>query len=226
MNIAITSRYRDRGSGVLRFREWECVPRTFSAVADEHSVNLVSISTNSIPKDILSLCDGLILTGSCIDIDPHVYGVDDPDFTETIDEYSMDKQLVDFFYSRNRPILGVCGGMQALNVAFGGSLKQVGGHSDIIHGVTIEGTNFLTTLFGDDLKWANSYHNYAIDKLGEGLHVAAKSCDGVIEAVESSNKRLLGVQWHPEEPYVCSNGEKCNNQFDKLMSYFFFLCEV
>lgn len=73
-------------------------------------------------EEIEKICDGLILTGSNIDINPIYYGEEDK--KEKIDEYKTDKKLIDLFYKKNKPILGICGGMQSINVHFGGSLYQ------------------------------------------------------------------------------------------------------
>jgi putative glutamine amidotransferase len=110
------------------------------------------------------------------------------------------------------PLLGICGGMQLLNVACGGSLHQhvpedlgVEGHQqpppkdEPSHGVEIAPGSLLARLCGPDRLQVNSTHHQAVKAAGEGLRITAHALDGVIEAIESTTHAFaLGVQWHPE----------------------------
>jgi gamma-glutamyl-gamma-aminobutyrate hydrolase PuuD len=115
--------------------------------------------------------------------------------------------------ARGLPILGICRGIQLLNVALGGTLiqdipQQVGGawlHSaqpveaTLIHTVDIEPDSLLARVLGVTSTPVNSSHHQAVDRLAVGLRVTARARDGVIEAVESTDPRpILAVQWHPE----------------------------
>ena len=157
---------------------------------------------------IVSAIDGLLIPGSR-DMDPKLYGESphpaikpmSPERTET--EFSVLRLALE----RDMPVLGICGGMQFINVFYGGSIYQ-----DIkaflpdalcyergeVHGVTV----LPDTVFGGfaeereyDIK---SYHHQAINKVGEGLRVSALAPDGVIEGFESKDGRVMGFQWHPE----------------------------
>ena len=120
---------------------------------------------------------------------------------------------VDFALKKGLPILGVARGAQLLNVARGGTLIQhlPGGiegaikHNSeglaglLLHSIQIENGSLMHELFGASEMAVNSFHHQAIDSLGSGLKVTARALDGVIEAIESEDGRMLGVQFHPEE---------------------------
>lgn len=153
-------------------------------------------------------CDGLLLPGGG-DIDPARYG-QSPAGSETPDPQRDEAELslVADFLSWGKPLLGICRGVQMLNVALGGTLiqdiptaldhKRDPDQGDQVHLVTVPESSFLYPLYGGELA-VNSAHHQALDVLGSGLRLAARSQkDGVIEAVEAPDKRAYGVQWHPE----------------------------
>lgn len=197
MIVAVTSRFITI-PGRKGFSQFQAVPKTIVDKAEQLGIQLVSMST---PKQsIMSICDGLIATGSSINIHPSYYGKQDANFNETIDEFKTDKVLIDWFMHHNKPIMGICGGLQAINVALGGTLKKVDNHNETMHNIEIEtngNTHFLSKL-GSEYT-INSFHRYAIDKPAESIRVIAKSSDNTIEAIEHINNRCIGVQWHPEE---------------------------
>jgi putative glutamine amidotransferase len=111
------------------------------------------------------------------------------------------------------PILGICRGAQALNVARGGTLHQhlpaITDHSvdhrqtkpgwEETHSVHVDPSSRLATILGTTELWVNSFHHQAVDRLGEGLRAVAWAPDGTIEGIEADDERLvLGVQWHAE----------------------------
>ncbi|MGI6256356.1 MAG: gamma-glutamyl-gamma-aminobutyrate hydrolase family protein [Acutalibacter sp.] len=158
----------------------------------------------SLAKD----CHGLLLPGGG-DIDPSRYGQapagsEEPDLPRDAAEL----ELTADFLRWERPILGICRGIQMLNVALGGDLIQdiptAQDHrhdpvtGDRVHRVTAKEGSFLHQLYGPSFA-VNSSHHQALGKLAPNLHLAATSeKDGVIEAVEWPEKRVYGVQWHPE----------------------------
>ena len=113
---------------------------------------------------------------------------------------------------RGRPILGICYGMQFINARCGGSIfadaqasAGVGAHSPkrsggepVFHPVEVEEGTRLAAAVGAGSHRANSYHLQAVDEVGEGLRVNARSADGLVEGVESADGLVLGVQFHPE----------------------------
>ena len=114
----------------------------------------------------------------------------------------------------HKPILCVCRGVQVLNVTFGGTLIQdipsqlpealrhmqiPVDRADPTHSVDIVKDSYLYDAFGNETVLTNSFHHQCINKVAPGFSVSAKARDGVIEAIELKEERILGVQWHPEE---------------------------
>ena len=148
-------------------------------------------------------CDGLLLPGGA-DLNPKLYHQQpDSSVSEFFDEIDdLDLRLIHAFMKQNKPILGICRGLQVLNVAFGGTLVQdIPNHNQkadryqLTHKVTINKDSELYTLVGESLP-VNSLHHQIIDQLGDGLNAVAFSPEGYIEAIEQPN--ILAVQWHPE----------------------------
>lgn len=135
-------------------------------------------------------CAGLLLPGG-----GDIVGIlDEP-------EYLLIQSLI----SDNRPILGICRGMQALNVYFGGTLyDRIPGHQkpqgDLVHPTRARG--LLAELLGTQ-PVVNSNHHQAVRTLGEGLQVVQQADDGVIEGVCHRELPIWGVQWHPERQSYC-----------------------
>ena len=165
-------------------------------------------------EDILSVLqhiDGLILSGG-YDIAPDLYG-EEPQLG-----LGFTMRIVDLFYiemiqkalAMRLPMLGICKGMQAMNVASGGTLCQdIHRMSGVLqheqkaprqfpsHSVSIAPGTQLHRLFGPSLM-VNSFHHQAVKEPAPGFIVAATAPDGIPEAIESSRSFALGVQWHPE----------------------------
>jgi putative glutamine amidotransferase len=172
-----------------------------------------------VAEQILDRIDGLIVTGGR-DVDPGAYGAprhprtDEPvDDSRTRDAFEL--ALLHAALRRRTPVLGICRGAQVLNTALGGTLHQhlpdVVGHTRHQQGNGVFSTSSITTVPGTRVAAlvgastdAQCYHHQAIDRLGDGLRVAASDADGVIEAVELDPARhpdqwVVAVQWHPEE---------------------------
>lgn len=162
-------------------------------------------------KELVSRLDGLIISGG-EDVDPRRYGQTPVREVKEIDIMRDDDETQLILAAREQgvPVLGICRGQQILNVALGGTLVQhldpgAGvGHAALqyplghrVHEVMIETDSVHHRIWGDRLS-VNSFHHQAIDTLGEGLRVAGRASDGVIEAVEVQGANIIGVQWHPE----------------------------
>ncbi|HWM08856.1 MAG TPA: gamma-glutamyl-gamma-aminobutyrate hydrolase family protein [Solirubrobacteraceae bacterium] len=156
----------------------------------------------------LDRLDGVCLSGGP-DLDPEAYGAVErhADLGPTepgLDAFEL--ELARAADARGIPVLGVCRGAQALNVARGGSLHQhLPGHRQTepatatTHTVHVEAGTTLAGLVGTDVLRVNSFHHQAVDRLGRGLRAVAYAADGTVEAVEASGNRfLVGVQWHAE----------------------------
>lgn len=161
--------------------------------------------------------DGLVVTGGAFDLDPALYGAETKAGVR-LDERkplrtSFEQVLLRHMLARRAPVLGICGGMQLLNVALGGSLIQdVGAEvpgaleheqptSPLLgwHEVHLSEGTWLARTLGRSRARVNSTHHQAVARLGEGLVVLARSEDGVIEAIGSpDDPAVTGVQWHPE----------------------------
>ena len=152
--------------------------------------------------------DGICLSGGP-DLDPDNYGA-----TERPAELGPTEPGLDAFElelaraadASGLPVLGICRGAQALNVARGGTLYQhLPGHRQsepataTTHTVHVEPGTRLAVVAGTDVLRVNSFHHQAADTLGRGLRAVAYAADGVVEAIEAPGPRLvLGVQWHAE----------------------------
>jgi putative glutamine amidotransferase len=165
--------------------------------------------------EAVDLLDGLLLTGGG-DVDPKYYGESDPlsksrDVVASRDEFEF--QVIERALDRNLPILGICRGMQVINVYLGGTLildLPSAGHDDhsqanmveVVHKVETLAGSLLREISGEESLGVNSSHHQAVKALGNGLMVGAISSDGVVEAAEWVMKErrsfLLLVQWHPE----------------------------
>jgi putative glutamine amidotransferase len=159
------------------------------------------------------ICDGLIVPGSGTNIDPTYYGGEPFDPKNPVDEYALDSKLIDAFIKKGKPVFGICGGLQAINVYFGGTLYQdipteyvpcldhvqKEGKFEPSHSVSIVKDSPLYTLVGKDIMTANSFHHQGIKALGAELEVMAYASDNMIEAVYLKRETYVrGYQWHPE----------------------------
>jgi putative glutamine amidotransferase len=156
----------------------------------------------------LDRLDAVCLSGGP-DLDPDAYGAPDRHAELGPTEPGLDAfelALARAADARGLPVLGICRGAQALNVARGGTLHQhLPGHrqteagTETTHAVAIARGSRLAAIAGAGELAVNSFHHQAVDALGHGLRVAARAADGTVEAIEAPGPRLfLGVQWHAE----------------------------
>lgn len=147
-------------------------------------------------------CDALLLPGGC-DVNPRRYG-QDATRTESIDNARdiCELALLQRFLDEGKPILGICRGIQLINVALGGTLRQhIYGHSrldgaDRTHIVRTDDA-LLRALYGECFT-VNSAHHQCVARLGDGLRASAWAADGTVEALRHETLPVFAVQWHPE----------------------------
>jgi putative glutamine amidotransferase len=167
------------------------------------------------PDQALDLVDALILAGGA-DVDPALYGAERDVATETTfaERDAFEIALTRRALERDLPFLGICRGMQLLNVARGGTLHQhlpdAVGHEDhrrelgsfdqADHDVRLAPGSQAVRAAGERVHATKSHHHQGVDRLGEGLTVSGwAEMDDLPEAIEAPGRRFaLGVQWHPE----------------------------
>jgi putative glutamine amidotransferase len=161
---------------------------------------------------ILAICDGLLLTGGD-DVHPARYGMrPSPQLgAVSLERDALEWRALEIALTRGMPVLGICRGLQVLNVFLGGTLYQdlaselPGAHGqsrgwgDAAHAVSVVEGSRLRRIIGAATLHSNSYHHQAVRALAPGLHAVAHAEDGVIEAVETPEPGwVVAVQWHPE----------------------------
>ncbi len=167
------------------------------------------------PGDVLDRIDGLMLTGGN-DLQASLYGdephaeAEAPDPVRDAWEFALVREAI----ARDMPFLGICRGMQVMNVAFGGTLTQhlpeslgttdhrrtTGSFDGNDHLVDLQDGSLAARAAGEVVHSVPSHHHQAVDRVGEGLVLSGVSSgDGVAEAIEMPGRRFaVGVQWHPE----------------------------
>jgi putative glutamine amidotransferase len=164
------------------------------------------------------LLDGLVIPGGDYDIDPSEYGEakKDANLITNNFRYNFEKNLLESFLATSKPVLGICAGMQLMNVVMGGSLLQdilsevpkaidheqrnLGqNNGDPYHDINIVEGSLLSKIYQLPIAKVNSSHHQGVNQLGKNLKISAYAEDGIVEAIEIINHRFaLGVQWHPE----------------------------
>jgi putative glutamine amidotransferase len=174
--------------------------------------------------NLLAQCDAVLLPGSKADVDPAQFKAERSAHTAPADPQrdAVDYLLLEDAYAAHKPVLGICYGLQSLNVYRGGSLVQhipeflppamrgkvnhdAGKNVKIAHRVKVEPGSMLASVIDaaatDEAVPVNSSHHQAADAIGDGLRIVARCAeDAIVEALEGSapDHFVLAVQWHPE----------------------------
>lgn len=163
---------------------------------------------------LVEVCDGFLFTGGH-DIGPSMYHERKSENCGIVNKErdQLERQFFERAYALDKPMLGICRGIQMINVLLGGTLYQdldteydspidhvmTPPYNRAQHQVLIEKASPLYELLQTEHLGVNSYHHQAVKELSEELSVMARATDGLVEAVYSKNKRFVwAVQWHPE----------------------------
>jgi putative glutamine amidotransferase len=166
-------------------------------------------------RRLLTQIDGLLLTGSGPDLAPELYGERQQYKFRVMSQRraTFELEMAQLARAADLPLLGICGGMQALNVAFGGSLyqdidsqrphplqhRQAPPATQLSHAVKVAPKSLLRRIVKTGTMRVNSSHHQSVKEVAPSMTASAVAPDGIIEAIESLSERfLLGVQWHPE----------------------------
>jgi putative glutamine amidotransferase len=203
--IGIPTRYHIESETIGQIRHY------LDAVIEAGGIPLLIPTTDSaaLVSNYLKRVQGVLLPGSPTDVDPSRYGEQPhPKLGKLYPERdATDFQLLEHAENAGLPILGICFGVQSLNVFRGGRLVQDipsvvhNGviHDESTHKVRIENGTLLSKLAGVTDLEVNSFHHQCVERPGRNLRVVATAPDGVIEAIEDvSGRFVVGVQWHPE----------------------------
>jgi putative glutamine amidotransferase len=211
--------------GICAVRErarWAFWDQTAHLVADTYiqAVQGTGAAAVMLPVDerapgvLLDRIDGLLLIGGA-DVDPASYGAEREPATESTypDRDAFEIALTLAAIERGTPYLGICRGMQILNVALGGTLRQeiaradgwnphrkrVGSFEGTEHEIRLEPGSLAALATAEEVHVAHCHHHQAVDRIGRGLVVSGRANDDVPEAIElEGDAWVLGVQWHPE----------------------------
>ena len=183
---------------------------------ERENVEVVTLVAGKNNRTEIEVLDGIVLSGG-IDIHPRLYNSNVVDYPNRPDTFhperdEFEKMIFEITQEKSIPLLGICRGLQLVNCLTGGTLVQDLGpernqvhrfdKADKKHPVFIDESSLLGEIIPGETVQVNSAHHQAIDRLGEGLKVNARSEEGVIEGVEWDNKTaksfFLAVQWHPE----------------------------
>ena len=209
--IGIPTRYHEKSEYIGQIRHY------LDAVLWAGGLPLLIPSTTDpeVTREYLEQVQGVLLPGSPNDIDPRKYGEEPHVKLGKLqpEREATDFAILDLAEQKDMPVLGICFGVQSINVHRGGSLVQdipsvvptplVHDEDDpnppARHPVRLTQGSLIARLTGRSEMEVNSYHHQAVQRPGKDLRVVAVSPDGVIEAVEDTAGRfIVGVQWHPE----------------------------
>lgn len=187
-----------------------------AAVAGAGGIPFLLPALEGLEADFLKRIDGILLSGGG-DVDPHLFGEEPLEVTGEISpgRDAFEINITRIALAEGQPVLGVCRGIQVLNIAAGGSVCQDISsvtesplkHSQLAprwyptHGLAILPDSRLSDVIGGVSVRVNSFHHQAVNRVAGGFIVNARSPDGVIEGIEAEKGYAVGVQFHPEDMY-------------------------
>lgn len=207
--IGITTDVREDGANILKNTYVQAVIRAGGLPV------IVPVELEEDVDQLIAMFDGLLLSGGA-DINPTLFNEEPHEYLGEVSPSrdSIELELARRMLKTGKPILGICRGMQVLNVAVGGTLyqdlyKQNEGpilqhiqkapNTHASHYVRVEKGSLLESIAGSERIQVNSYHHQSLKDVPSDFKVTGVASDGIVEAIESTDEQfVLGVQWHPE----------------------------
>ena len=221
--IGITLDYCDPAHNdayaVYSYEGWYALRHRYVTAVEQYGGVPLPLAYTAKIDSLVAILDGLVITGGGFDVDPLLYGETERHPTVKLKQQrtSFEEALCRAMISAKKPVLGICGGMQLINVVYGGSLHQhlpdlsvdlatATEHSPshpaylLAHSVAVVENTHLHAVTGSTSFKVNSVHHQGVKMLGQGLTASAHAPDGLVEAIEvvSADTYVVGVQWHPE----------------------------
>lgn len=215
---------REPPGGYSKTHHWYALRENYcTAVVDAGGLPVLLPHEPDEATAYLALIDGLVVTGGAFDVDPALFGATTRHSSVTTKDRrtAFELAVTRGAVSADKPVFGICGGQQLLNVALGGTLiqhipdevanalahEQPNPRTGAGHTVRITPGTLLHRITNASELPVNSAHHQAVKDVAPGLVVDAVAPDGVIEGIEAAGRRfLIGVQWHPE--YAISDGDR------------------
>lgn len=214
--IGITLDHESGGEGQYSLMPWYAVRENYcTSISDAGGIPVPLPHAEALAPIYLEMIDGLVVTGGNFDVDPALYGDGDKHEKVSLKEgrTRFEMAILKGCIEQKKPVLGICGGQQLLNVALGGTLiqhipdsvpnclphEQPNPRTEAGHSVKVKAGTLLHAIAGKDSIEVNSAHHQAVQNVPEGVVINGLAEDGVIEGIEyPAHPFCLGVQWHPE----------------------------
>ncbi len=206
--IGITADYQEKANCYSKY-PWFALREHYTKCLEMFDCIPIILPISKNIKNI-DFLDGLLISGGDFDINPSYYGQKiNSNRIQTIpNRTDFEMSLIDKFIQTEKPILGICGGSQLINVYFKGSLiqhiqtninhEQTNPRNETSHEVILTENSFIKKISREKI-YVNSAHHQAVDRMGKDLQIDARAPDGIIEAFHHiSHPYCIGIQWHPE----------------------------
>ena len=220
--IGVTPDFQESG-GYSKFPWYALRKNHTDILSEEGGLPVILPYDGTAIHSYLECLDGILITGGDCDVPPSFYGQNKqhPSIKVKPNRTIFERALAYEAFIKKVPFLGICGGMQVLNVALGGTLiqhipdvipdalahEQKNPPNEAGHVIEVTPKTFLSKIVGVSEMPVNTSHHQSVDRLGEGAIINALASDGVIEGFEvPEHPFCLGVQWHPE--FIVSNGDR------------------